>query len=134
MGAEDEADGTTENWAPDWWGSSPSDPRTEYYNIGETSRDDINVTGVPTSEWNSCNSKSRNLWLVVTRVKDSTSTQQEHAARSLIGLEQYNPGGVKFPDFEVSFKNVQGFVPTGAVSMIAALFVAVFSTIGVLAF
>lgn len=96
----------------------------------------MNAARIDDAVWNSCKGTPRNLWITITRVKDS-SKAAERTARSLQApVPPYNPGA-RFPDFEVSFSSVQGGVPPvpkGAVSMVATLAVALISALAVLAF
>lgn len=132
MTVDKDIDGFNRTWAPDWSGSQPSKLATEFYNLGEASRTDRNAVRISDDQWNSCKGIARNLWVTITRTKDSSLAQGERTARSLEGLQQYNPGGVKYPDFDVSFQNKQG--PSGAVSMVATFAIALFSALAVLAF
>ena len=91
----------------------------------------MNVARISDDQWNNCNGIYRSLWVTVTRVKDSSNVKAEKTARQLNGLGQYNPGGVHYPDFDAYFQNKQG--PSGAVSMVATLVMALFS-VAVLAF
>lgn len=110
------------------WGSYASKSTVEYYTLGKTADSSQNAVKIPDDEWNKCTSTPRNLWITVTRTKPAP--QGERTVRSLLGLNQFNPGNVTFPDFELSFSNQQG---SGAVSMIATLAMALFS-LAVLAF
>lgn len=97
----------------------------------------MNAARIADDVWNSCKGVPRNLWITITRVKDSSKPPAERTARSLQAPpappSPYNPGA-RFPDFEVSFSSVQGGQPTGAVSMVATLAVALISALAVLAF
>ena len=132
MGPDKDIDGFNRTWTPEWLGSQHSAATTEFYNLGEATRTDVNAARISDDVWNSCNGPYRSLWVTVTRTKDSSNVQAEKAPRSLEGLGQYNPGGAKYPDFDVYFTNQQG--PSGAVSMVATFAIALFSAIAVLAF
>ncbi len=134
MTPDEDLEGFNRAWTPAWNGSETAKANVEYYYLGQASRTDVNAARIADDLWNSCKGVSRNLWITVTRVKDS-SKSAERTARSLVGAAPYNPGA-RFPDFELSFASKQGGqpTPTGAASMVATLAVALISALAVLAF
>jgi hypothetical protein len=62
-------------------------------------------TRIDDSQWTTCKGQIRNLWVSVTRVKDSDPQPKkeipEYAARQL----QFYPNGTKFADIDLTFSN-----------------------------
>ena len=106
MGPTDDIEGFDRQWTPAWNGSKHSDANTEFYQLGQASRTDVEVKTIDSDQWNLCTSTYKNLWVTITRTKDSSMATKETAPRSLNSVGgPYQPGGVMYPDFDVSFSN-----------------------------
>ena len=105
MGPSDDIEGFDRQWTPAWNGSKHSDANTEFYQLGQASRTDVEVKTIDSDQWNLCTSTYKNLWVTITRTKDSSKATKETAPRSLNSLGQFQPGGALYPDFDVSFSN-----------------------------
>lgn len=85
----------------------------------------MNIT-VSSEQWEKCNGINRNLWMVVTRVKDSDPKGLRRAARQL----QFYPNGTKTADIDITFSNWR---PSGA-SFIKYVTMAFVASVAALAF
>lgn len=126
MGLDKDLDGFSQfrNYTPPYFGSYASKSTVEYYTLGKTADSSQNAAKIPDADWNGCKSTPRSLWITITRVKREPTPTEERAARSLVGLTQYNPGKVQFPDFDLTFTSQQG---SSAISMVATFAMALFS-------
>lgn len=100
LSREDEIDGSKYAFETDWRGSEASNKTNEYYTIHRP-----NQIAVSDDEWKNCNGKSRNLYITITRVKDSDP--QNKAMRQKRNLQFY-PNGTKFADIDILFSNYRG--------------------------
>lgn len=76
--------------------STTSYKDAEYFRVHSTPNGTI-----PQATWENCNGINRNLWVSVTRIKNSTKPGEFRAARQL----QYYPNGTHFADFDLTFSN-----------------------------
>jgi hypothetical protein len=79
----------------------------------------INGT-IADSQWNNCNGINRNLWVSITRVKNSDPKGELRAARQL----QYYPNGTHFADFDITFSNYKAsasFIKVFSMALIAGV-------------
>ncbi len=119
-----ELDGWEPEETTEWKGSYGTTPKNDFSRIGFATRTDINVAKVDDNQWNTCKGIYRNLWITVTRTKDSRTPAQGLAQtpRQLVAGPYY-PNGTFSSDFELNFYNKQG--PSAATALIGAFGVAV---------
>ena len=79
---------------------------------------------IDNTQWETCKGQIRNLWVTITRVKDSDPITNkeipEYAARQL----QFYPNGTKFADIDLTFSNYQGnaaFIKVAFMAVVAGL-------------
>jgi hypothetical protein len=80
-------------------GSLASNASQEYLHFKQPMNGTISDT-----QWNTCKGINRNLWVSITRVKDSDPQRLSRAARQL----QFYPNGTHFADFDITFSNYKG--------------------------
>ena len=84
----------------DWRGNYASNATLEYTHIVQPDKG-----LVAEADWSSCRGVNRNLYLTVTRVKNSTvKAQPARTERQL----QFYPPGTKFADIDITFSNYRG--------------------------
>ena len=108
-----ELDGWAYNETTDWNGSVQTNKTLEYVHLRYPSKGLISD-----DQWSKCNGVNRNLYITVTRTKNSKNpTEDAREARQL----QFYPNGTKFADIEITFSNYKG---AGSILRVAALAVA----------
>lgn len=119
LGADNELDGWEPSITTDWKGSYGTNPTNDFSRIGQAARTDKNAAKIDDNQWKDCKGIYRNLWITVTRVKNS-KPQLAETARQL--QTPYYPNGTISSDFEINFYNKQG--PSAATALIGAFGVA----------
>ncbi len=66
-----ELDGWNQTETTEWKGSYATTPKNDFSRIGQAARTDVNVARIDDSQWSQCKDIYRNLWITVTRVKNS---------------------------------------------------------------
>jgi hypothetical protein len=90
----------------DWRASYTSAKNEEYVHLRQPS----SKTMVSMDQWNSCKGPHRNLWVSITRVKNSDPMARvpETTARQLQTYPPFYPNGTKFADIDITFSNYMG--------------------------
>lgn len=70
----------------------------EYINLRQPNTS-VQITD---EQWSKCNGKTRNLWVTITRIKDSRKKQE---VPKVVRELDYYPNGTKFADFDMVFSN-----------------------------
>lgn len=117
LAPSNELDGWEFEQTTDFRGSYASNASMEYTHIRQPSK-----AMIADSQWGTCKGIVRNLWVTITRVKDSDpQATMERAERQL----QFYPNGTKFADFDITFTNFRGssasFVKIATVAFAATL-------------
>ena len=100
LAASNELDGWEFEQTTDFRGSYASNATMEYTHISQPSKGMVGD-----SQWGTCKGLVRNLWVTITRVKDSDP--QPTMAQNSRQLQFY-PNGTKFADFDITFTNSRG--------------------------
>lgn len=117
ISADNDLDGWNFTLSTDDNGTYQSSSSSNFATIGPKG-----LAKVSDEQWGKCNGPTRNLWVTITRTKESKPPRAfgEHLAATPRQLQSpYYPNGTFFPDFDISFTNVQssGAAILGAVSI-----------------
>lgn len=116
-----EIEGMNFDLKTDWRGSYTTNLTLEYTHIVRPGG-----AAIAEADWGSCRGVNRNLYLTVTRVKNSTvKAQPARTERQL----QFYPPGTKFADIDITFSNYRG-----AAVLLKVVSVAVAAGLAALAF
>jgi len=130
-----ELDGWEPNITTDWKGSYATNATNDFSRIGVAQRKDINVAKIDDDQWSKCKGIYRNLWITITRTKDSRAAAHGNGLaetpRQLLEGPYY-PNGTFSSDFELNFYNSQG--PTGAATALIGAFGVAIAGLAALAF
>jgi hypothetical protein len=99
-----ELDGWEFNYKTDWTGSYATNVTLAYTPIRHPKTPDVGD-----EQWSKCNGVIRNLYVTVTRVKDSNPPQTQQQMRTKRQL-QFFPNGTKFADIDIVFSSYRGEV------------------------
>jgi hypothetical protein len=102
----------------DYQNSSTTYQGAEYVHVRRALNGSISET-----QWNECKGIPRNLWVTITRVKNSDPKGELRTAREL----QYYPNGTNFADFDITFTNYKN--SASFIKVISLAFVAVFAAL-----
>ena len=93
----------------DWNNSLMSNKTQEYTVISQAANSNQIVTD---DQWKTCHGKARNLWVTVTRVKNSSAPAVEAESDSFLAVTprmlQYYPNGSWTNDIDLMFTNIRG--------------------------
>lgn len=86
--------------------SYPSSKKDEYTHI----RSPNSKALLGDDQWNTCKGIHRNMWVTITRIKNSTeqASGPERTARQLQTFPPFYPNGTKFADLDITFTNYRG--------------------------
>ena len=86
--------------------SYPSSKKDEYSHI----RSPNSKALLGDDQWNTCKGIHRNMWVTITRIKNSTeqASGPERTARQLQTFPPFYPNGTKFADLDITFTNYRG--------------------------